>query len=98
MRLCRCFYVPPPPRVRLLKVSFTDIARYLGGGFNKKAVWSRFTQINRHAAAVKTIVDRGRGDPWNLEFDDAHYGKAHNDAEIEGMAHSVFFMLYPLTT
>jgi len=74
--------------------SFTDIALYLGGDFNKKGVWSRFTQINRHAAAVKAIVDSGRGDPWGLEFDEANYGKVHTAAEVKGMEYQVFFLSY----
>lgn len=75
---------------------YTDIAHYLGGGFNKKAVWSRFAQINRHAAAVKAIVDNGGGDPWGLEFSESQYGKVHNNAEIEGMPYGVFFILCAL--
>ena len=86
------------PLYTFVKGLFTDIARYLGGGFNKKAVWSRFTQINRHAAIVKIVVDNDRGDPWGLVFNDTNYGKVHSDAEIEGMKYRVFFPSFALLT
>ncbi|KAG9241581.1 hypothetical protein BJ878DRAFT_545099 [Calycina marina] len=66
-----------------LKLNYDEIARYLGGGFNKKSVWSRFTQLNRHAACVKEIVDNSRGDPFPLLFDDRNYAKVHTESEVE---------------